>query len=148
VDTGLGFGLLNDGLVKVLALRVLHGAGDLTLPAADAPFWIDKDCSHMSYLHFVFGVPPLVNLDDGFLGALVEADSALQAFFRIDERVTIDHGDCLVGTYVHAGLAAAAFLNVHLKHIQSSSLWILYLLEQALAFVPESGRHPRNGGFG
>jgi hypothetical protein len=50
VNARPGFGLFKEGLVKTLALRVLHGTGDLALPATDAPLRIDKDCFHMGYL--------------------------------------------------------------------------------------------------
>jgi hypothetical protein len=73
--------------------------------------------------HFALDVA-LAHLDDGFFRALVEADSAFQTFLLIDERVTVDHGDRFVWTYIYTGLTATAPLDVHLIHLQASSLWV------------------------
>ena len=45
-----GLGLLQDCLKKTLALRVLHGARDLALSAADAALRIARDFSPMGDL--------------------------------------------------------------------------------------------------
>jgi len=50
VDARLGLVSFENGLVEVLALRVLHGTGELALFTADAPLGIYKDRLHAGYL--------------------------------------------------------------------------------------------------